>query len=206
MRWTLLLLATAALPGCAVYREAASATIDTDQTWRAAATDQDRERLRKWRQAWTEALEQAKGADDGAIARDAALFDPDRAQDNAVPPVGNYRCRTIKLGTQSEGLPKFTAYPAFTCSVTMHGDAVRIHKHDGSQRPTGYLFEDSSTRQVFLGTLVLGDETAPLRYGVDATRDMGGYVERIGERRWRLVLPYPRFESLLDVIELVPAN
>jgi hypothetical protein len=35
---------------------------------------------------------------------------------------------------------------------------------------------------------------------------MAGLVERIGARRWRLVLPYPRFESTLDVIEIVPAD
>jgi hypothetical protein len=202
----LLLLLSVTLPGCAVYREATSATINTEQSWRAAATDKDRERLRKWRQSWDEALAQAKGADDGAIARDAALFDPDRAQPDPLPPVGNYRCRTIKIGTQGEGMPKFTAYPAFDCSVTMEGTTPRIHKHNGSQRPTGFLFPDSNTRQIFLGTLVLGDETAPLRYGIDANRDMAGYVERVADKRWRLVLPYPHFESLLDVIELVPAS
>ena len=31
-------------------------------------------------------------------------------------------------------------------------------------------------------------------------------VERIGDNRWRLVLPAPAYESLLDVIELVPAT
>ncbi|WP_152998778.1 DUF4893 domain-containing protein, partial [Sphingopyxis sp. H115] len=31
-------------------------------------------------------------------------------------------------------------------------------------------------------------------------------VERIGDNRWRLVLPAPAYESLLDVIELVPAG
>ena len=81
-----------------------------------------------------------------------------------------------------------------------------LHKATGSQRPTGLLFPETDTRGVFLGTLVLGDETSPLRYGVDANRDIIGYVDRIGDRRWRLVLPYPRFESLLDVVELVPAS
>ena len=35
---------------------------------------------------------------------------------------------------------------------------------------------------------------------------MAGVVERVGDNRWRLVLPYPRFESLLDVIELASAD
>ena len=35
---------------------------------------------------------------------------------------------------------------------------------------------------------------------------MAGYVERVGEKRWRLVLPWPKFESIVDVVELVPAE
>ena len=34
---------------------------------------------------------------------------------------------------------------------------------------------------------------------------VSGLVERIGERRWRLVIPWPANESNLDLIELVPA-
>ena len=43
-----------------------------------------------------------------------------------------------------------------------------------------------------------------LQYGQDETRDVAGYVERIGPDRWRLVMPKPHFESQLDVMELVP--
>ena len=57
---------------------------------------------------------------------------------------------------------------------------------------------------MFLGTLVLGDETRAMQYGRDQDRDLAGWVERIGDNRWRLILPYPHFESTLDVIELVP--
>jgi hypothetical protein len=66
------------------------------------------------------------------------------------------------------------------------------------------IFPDSVSRAVFLGTMVLGDETKPLNYGQDVNRDLAGYLERIGPRRWRLVLPRPRFESLLDVVEITP--
>ena len=31
-------------------------------------------------------------------------------------------------------------------------------------------------------------------------------TERVGDNRWRLIMPYPRFESTLDVLELVPAT
>jgi hypothetical protein len=60
-------------------------------------------------------------------------------------------------------------------------------------------------RQVFLGTLMLGDESRAMQYGVDPERDVAGFVERIGPERWRMIMPSPHFESLLDVMELVPA-
>ena len=43
-----------------------------------------------------------------------------------------------------------------------------------------------------------------MHYGRDRERDLAGWVERVGDRRWRLIFPYPHFESTLDVIELVP--
>ena len=52
---------------------------------------------------------------------------------------------------------------------------------------------------------MLGDETRALRYGRDRERDLIGVVERVGADRWRIAFPRPHYESLLDVIELVPA-
>ena len=54
--------------------------------------------------------------------------------------------------------------------------------------------------------MVLGDETIAYKYGRDPERDLAGWIERIGERRWRMILPYPHYESTLDVIELVPES
>ena len=45
-----------------------------------------------------------------------------------------------------------------------------------------------------------------MQYGRDPDRDLAGWVERIGDNRWRLILPYPIYESTLDVLELVPAR
>ena len=33
-----------------------------------------------------------------------------------------------------------------------------------------------------------------------------GYVERIGQNSWRMIMPRPAFESVVDVMELVPAG
>jgi hypothetical protein len=45
-----------------------------------------------------------------------------------------------------------------------------------------------------------------MQYGRDRERDVAGYVERIGPKRWRLLMPAPHFESRTDVMELVPAQ
>lgn len=194
------------LGGCSVYREATEPMPSTNVSWQRVATAEDRDRVRGWRKAWDEALPLARKADPKAIAGNPLLFDPDRALADAAMPQGAYRCRTFKLGGRGTAMRDFTAYPAFDCRVADEGEVKSLHKLTGSQRPTGLIFPESTTREIFLGTLVLGDETAPLRYGLDADRDMIGYVERIGPKRWRLVFPRPRFESMLDVMELVPAG
>lgn len=182
---------------------AAKDKIQTD--WRRVATADDRMRLRNTRQAWLEALAKARAAGQGkAVAAQGVLFDPDRALADAKPPAGDYRCRVFKLGGQRPGNRDFTAYPAFRCRIDPEGEMLSFYKIGGSQRPVGLIFDDSGSRQIFLGTLSLGDEDLPMDYGRDVNRDMAGIVERIGPRRWRLVLPYPHFESLLDVVELVP--
>jgi hypothetical protein len=35
---------------------------------------------------------------------------------------------------------------------------------------------------------------------------MVGILERIGTDRWRLVLPRPRWEAMLTVVEITPAR
>lgn len=183
---------------------AAEAPPPTD--WRAVATVTDRDRLRRWRDAWMRALPAARRADAAAIAAGGALFDPDRALTDPAPPPGRYRCRVFKLGAARPGGRDFVAYPYFACRVDQEGELLSVFKETGSQRPVGLVFPDTPTRRVFLGTLVLGDEQRALEYGQDADRDMAGIVERVGERRWRLTLPWPRFESQIDVVELVPAT
>ena len=181
------------------------ATPDAD--WRTVATQRDRERLRGWRASFVAALQRARSSGHTREVRgDPALFNPDRALPDATPPEGAYRCRTIKLGAKTGGVLDYVAYPAFDCRVSAGPvpGTLNFARLDGSQRPVGVLYPDA-TRAVFLGSLLLGDEQRPIPYGVDEARNMAGYVERIADRRWRLVLPSPAFESLTDLIELVPA-
>jgi hypothetical protein len=207
MKLPALLLASLALPlfACTTDETGPAAAVPAAASWRSVATEADRERMRKWRTAWVKAVAQARSGGHGAeIAGEGALLDPDAALKDASPPPGDYRCRTLKLGAQSEGMLDYVAYPAFDCRITAGAGPMDFVKLTGSQRPVGRLFADSDRRLVFLGTLQLGDEQGILRYGHDRQRDMIGLFERVGERRWRLAFPYPAFESTLDVIELRP--
>ena len=207
-RLALSLLVLLALAGCTRSREVVAppnAERPSD-TWRSLVTEDDRTRMRNWRKSWTDALAQAQPANGAAIAREGPLLDPDAALPGARLPAGDYRCRTIKLGAQSPGHALFTAYEPHACRVGAEGARLHFTVLDGPQRPIGILFPDTGRRMVFLGTLQLGDEALAYRYSRDRERDMVGLLQRVGERRWRLVLPAPHFESLLDVIELVPAR
>lgn len=202
---SLLLLALIPLAACAAIPGRVPTSIPTD--WKTVATKNDRERLRDWRKAFTEALDKArKGGHSDEIDREGVLLRPD----SAIGPVpianGDYRCRVIKIGAKSGDLLDYVTYPAFRCRIERQGQLQRFTKLTGSQRPVGWLYQGDALRQVFLGTLVLGDETQGMRYGSDRDRDVAGWVERIGDDRWRIILPYPHFESMLDVIELTPVQ
>lgn len=180
---------------------------DQDGGWRDVATERDRVRLREWRTAWVDALRDARAAGHTAeIEREGVLLHPDAALLRPAPPVGDYRCRVIKVGAQDD-LLDYIAYPAFRCRIRPERDGrLSFVKLTGSQRPIGFIYPDATRRMIFLGTLQLGDERRSLRYGTDAERDMAGIVERIGDRRWRVVFPRPTFESIVDVLELVPIH
>ena len=194
------------LAGCASSGSAPGDVVpQLDTGWREVATETDRGRIREWRSAWLRALAAARAAGHGAeIDREGALLLPDAALLGVSPPAGDYRCRVTKLGARQPGLLDYVAYPAFRCRIGAGEGSRDFTKLTGSQRPIGRLFVDSDRRMIFLGTLQLGDEQGVLRYGHDDDRAVAGLLERVGERRWRLVFPYPHFESLVDVIELIP--
>ena len=176
------------------------------QRWQQVVTDADRERLRDWRAAFTRALDQARSAGHASdIQREGSLLHPDAAVGGPIAD-GDYRCRVIKVGAKTQGMLDYISYPAFRCRVSQQGPIQHFDKLSGSQRPHGTIFAADQLRSVFLGTMVLGDETRAYQYGRDPERDIAGWVERIGEKRWRMVLPYPRYESTLDVIELTPIS
>ena len=109
---TLLAIASLSLAACATTQASPSAP-----SWPQVATGADRERLRKWRTAFTGALEQARAGGHAAdVEREGRLLDPDAAVGGPIPN-GEYRCRVIKVGAKSEGLLNYVAYPAFRCQI-----------------------------------------------------------------------------------------
>jgi hypothetical protein len=188
-------------------RAAPAAETTTAPKWRAVATQMDRGRLSRWRTAWIEGLASArKGGAGPQIDAERPLFSYDQALEIPMPPAGDYRCRVFKLGARPTAPLPWVVYPWFACRVERDGLVMNLSKLNGSQRHIGRLFDDTSTRAVFLGTLALGDETSTIEYGRDNARDLAGFVERVGPKRWRVAMPYPAFESVLDVMELVPAG
>lgn len=203
MRMMLLLAFAFACSGCEVLQPSGMIAEQTT-AWRRVATENDRERLRDWRATFSTALDAARKAGHGAeIDREAVLLNPDAALAGGAVPNGTYSCRVIKLGAQGEGNLAYVSYPGFACQVAPDDQLQRLSKVSGSQRYVGIIFPQDAMRQVFLGTLVLGDERRALQYGQDEARDVAGYIERIGPQRWRLLMPKPHFESQMDVMELV---
>lgn len=203
------LILTAALAlfasACTQVQPGRGVIIQPQRDWRVIATPDDRARLRDWRSAFVNALAAARRAGHAAdIAREGALMEPDAAISGAAIPNGMYRCRITKLGAKSAGLLDYVAYPAFSCRIRQERDLQGFAKLGGSQRQVGLIFPGDGVRQVFLGTLVLGDEARAMQYGIDRDRDVAGWVERIGPARWRMLMPRPHFESEMDVMELVP--
>lgn len=201
----LLIASALACSGCEVIEQPNGLIPHWTTAYREVISENDRVRLRDWRKTFVGALDSARKSGHSAeIAREGALLDPDAAQPGPAILEGMYRCRVIKLGAKDQGNLDFVTYPPFTCRVHAQRTLQRLTKLSGSQRYVGLIFPGDAIRNVFLGTLVLGDETRALQYQQDQARDVAGYVERIGPNRWRLLMPQPHFESRLDVMELVP--
>jgi hypothetical protein len=211
MRHALLLAVLALLAACASTAPAPPAPPPPPgqvlADWRGVITSTDRDRYMRIDAAWTLALEQARRLrGSGDLASLGELINPDAGRPNVTPPAGDYRCRTVKLGSQGgeQGLG-YVVYGWFACRIEQTPRGLRFTKLTGSQRPAGLMFPENDRHMVMLGSMALASEPAANSYGQRPERDLVAIVERIGERRWRLVLPWPQNESNLDLIELVPA-
>ena len=131
---------------------------------------------------------------------------PDAAVASGPLADGLYRCRLVRVGAKAAGDLAYAVRGPLTCKVSADGRLQSFVVLGGIQRELGLIFPGDAVRHVFLGTLMLPGESRAMQYGADENRDVAGYFERIGPERWRLVMPAPHFDTLLDVIELTPLS
>ncbi len=174
--------------------------------WLAVASTADADRLRRLGSAWEQGVREARaGRFSAALREEAELLVPNAALARPAPTPGSYNCRLIRLGKTDRRAPAFERFKPFFCYVEVEADLLTIVKQTGSERPAGRLWEDDvATRLMFLGSVALGNEEQPKAYGEDQARDMAGVFERVGPMRFRLVVPWPRSNAKLEVIELTP--
>lgn len=174
--------------------------------WRKVAKPADASALGRMDEAWRLARAEAeKGGFSRQVEALGPLADPNAGQSGRLQPApGTYRCRTIKMGSRDGGGLAYVDYPWFACSVelTAGGDLI-LSKTTGSQRTQGLLYPDTDRRLVYVGAQAWGDESTYPRYGQTAERDQLGVLERIGQNRWRLVVPWPKQEAKLELLEIV---
>lgn len=215
MRILCSIIAVLAVAGCATPRKApppgTAVSIETVEEatpteWIRVAIKEDADRLKRISEAWTGGLADARGRRNAAaIKAEGSLLDPTAALPRPAPPPGTYRCRVVKLGygVFSRGRA-FQSFKPFFCFVQAEGALLTFVKGTGTQRPAGRLWEDGETRLVFLGGVSESPNAPPPAYGEDKRRNQIGVVERIGDFRWRMVLPWQTKDAKLDVIELLP--
>ena len=159
-------------------RAATGALLAPASDWRAVATDSDREAAARLARRRSPARSPPRaaaghGADD---RREGALLEPDAALGGPSLPNGDYRCRVIKLGARVRRPARLISLtPLSPAGSGQSGAAQTFAKLTGSQRQVGAIFPGDALRQVFLGTLVLGDEARAMQYGSDEERDVAGF-------------------------------
>lgn len=202
-----LIVLVAAVGGCVPVKTKPHPMVSVGEplkadVWQGIASTADKGRLANVSGAWAAGLAAArKSGFVSALREESELVKSNAAIARPAPTPGSYRCRLVKLG----GKPAFEKFKPFFCYVEVDGELLTIVKQTGSQRPAGRLWEDDNPKRlIFLGSLALGDEEAPLAYGDNPKRDMAGILERTGPFRWRLVIPWPQDGSKLHAYELTP--
>lgn len=157
----------------------------------------DRDRLANFEKTEAEAL--AEGLRGGTAEEvdilTSALAGEKLSMSGNFDPIGNWKCRVIKVG----GSLPITPYNWFKCSITDDGVGWFVTKISGSQRLTGRFYTKSDTELVFVGAGHVNDDPAR-KYGEDPKEDQVAIVTRRGKDKLVFEFPAPQYESKLDVL------
>lgn len=174
--------------------------------WQQVANRYDQHRLAQLQQSRAEAMQQAeRGAPPHDLAILHAVLDPAPKPVSVRALLGNWRCRTLKLG----GITPDVIYDWFRCRISMKGGGPYLEKLTGSQFTNGYLYPFAGGSFIYLGaSSVIGEPRHSYpgngaSAGAKATPDdQIGLLTAISPRHLRLEMPYPVQESTMDVLEL----
>jgi hypothetical protein len=179
---------------------AAEAPVPPATGWRSFASPADQARLADLPQRFAQARAALPARLAKAIRAEGPLLDPAIAAPLPQLPPGSYRCRLVRLG----GAARFRTFPSDFCYVDAADDRLAFTKQTGSTLPEGYVYSDTATNLVFLGTMRVAGEKGGKPYGADPARDLVGLVTRVAPFRWRLVLAHAGGGADIDLYELVP--
>jgi hypothetical protein len=161
-------------------------------------TQEDLGRLASFANARGDAIAEAEaGGDATELAELHEILAGEEQPIRGVDIRGEYRCRTVKLG----GLLPLVIYDWFECAIGEDDVGYVLEKTSGSQQMTGHFIDDSEASLIFYGAGHYSDE-APREYGADPERNIVGRMVKVGDDRYRLEIPLPRFESHFDILEL----
>jgi hypothetical protein len=173
-------------------------------SWQAMAAPLDRARIDRAWATFDDLLPRvrAAGPDADRAALDAALASEPRPFE-AAELVGDWRCRTIKLGGIGGGI---TAYGWFACRVDPEEGVLWFQKLTGSQRTSGAIHDDAPDRMILLGALHYHYEGPQPYSGPDGNdpdrRNMAGIVTMRGQDAL-ILFPEPHYESEADLLHMV---
>ncbi|HEU0097854.1 MAG TPA: DUF4893 domain-containing protein [Allosphingosinicella sp.] len=201
-----LLAASAAVAACQKVPPPASAApkvvIEEAEAWRGIASARDSAALDGLAARWRQALAAGRSANlSRRISAEGPLLVPEARLARAAPAPGSYRCRYVRPGGR-----KWVSSAQGFCYIGVEAGQLSLATELRGLRLGGYLWElKGGEGLVFLGGAVPAGAATARAYGEEPARDAAGLVERIGEFRYRLVLPEPSPGSGLTVVELVAA-
>jgi hypothetical protein len=174
--------------------------------WQTIITPEDRDRLDRLTEAVKEGDARAAASNPAPedVSTLRAVLDPPETPIAAEQLAGDWRCRTIKVGDI------LVVYGWFKCRITAGADGLLLEKISGSQRLTGYLYGDGPSRLILLGAATVNDQR-PLPYSAlaneadlaDLDADLVGVLTQPAPHRLRILFPWPHYESIYDVMELM---
>jgi hypothetical protein len=183
-----------------------SVVLEEVEAWREAATPAGVAAIDGLGVRWATALGDARrrGAT-RTIAAEAPLLDPAAALPRAAPAPGAYRCRLLRVAAPGARIRGLSVSRSAFCFVGVKDDQLSLTTEIAGHRLGGYLVETkTSSALIFLGATAGARGAAAVGYGEEAARDRAGRFERIGDFRYRLIVPAASAPELL-VFELIAA-